>query len=62
MKRTTQRLLTVYELEALTKRKVSTWRKAISQKRVPVVRIGRSVRVPVEFIERMIEEGWSDPV
>ncbi len=62
MKRATQKLLTVFQLEELTGRKVSTWRKAISQRRIPVVRIGRSVRVPAEYVERMIEEGWRDPV
>ena len=62
MRRTSQKLLTVYELEEMTGRKVSTWRKAIAQRRIPVVRIGRSVRVPAEYLERLIEQGWRDPV
>ncbi len=62
MKRTTEKLLTVFELEQLTGRKVSTWRKAISEKRIPVVRLGRSVRVPIEAVQRMIDEGWRDPI
>jgi excisionase family DNA binding protein len=62
MKKISQKLLTVFELENLTGRKVSTWRKAIAERKVPVVRIGRSVRVPSEFVERLIEKGWRDAV
>ena len=62
MKKTTKKLLTVFELENLTGRKVSTWRKAIAERKIPVVRIGRSVRVPYEFVERLIENGWRDAV
>ncbi|MCB0384951.1 MAG: helix-turn-helix domain-containing protein [Bdellovibrionales bacterium] len=62
MQKTTQKLLTVFDLENLTGRKVSTWRKAIAQRKIPVVRIGRSVRVPYEAVQRLIEEGWRDAV
>ena len=61
--RTSSKLLTVNQAEDLTGRKASTWRKDILLKRVPYVRLGkRSVRIPREFIEKMIQEGWHDPV
>ncbi len=62
MERSTQRLLTLAECEARTGRKVSTWRKAIAQRRIPFVRLGRSVRIPQEVVEEMIQQGWQDPV
>ena len=62
MQKTTKRLLTLAECEARTGRKVATWRKAILRKEIPVVRLGRSVRIPEEFIEDLIKQGWSDPV
>ena len=55
-------LLTLKECEKLTKRKVATWRKAIAQREIPFVRIGRSVRIPQEVIDEMVTEGWRDPV
>jgi len=57
-----EQLLSVKEAAARTGRKVSTWRKDILNRRVPYVKIGRSVRIPLEFIERMIREGWRDPL
>lgn len=57
-----EQLLSVKEAAARTGRKVSTWRKDILKRRVPYVKIGRSVRIPAEFIERVIREGWRDPI
>ena len=62
MERSTQRLLTLSECEAQTGRKVSTWRKAIAQRRIPFVRLGRSVRIPQEVVDKLIQSGWHDPV
>jgi hypothetical protein len=56
------RLLTLFEAEAITKRKVATWRKDIRLRKVPYVRIGRQVRIPGEFIEQMIAKGWHEPL
>ena len=36
--------------------KVPTWRKWIAERRVTVVRLGRSVRIPIEEIERLLNE------
>ena len=61
--RATNKLLTVNQAEELTGRKASTWRKDILLKRIPYVRLGaRSVRIPREVIDHMIQEGWRDPV
>ena len=62
MQKTTQKLLSVFDLENLTGRKVSTWRKAIAERKIPVVRIGRSVRVPYEAVQKLIADGWCDAV
>jgi hypothetical protein len=58
MKIGSQRLLTLGEAEAMTGRKVSTWRKDILRRRIPVVKIGRSVRIPIEAIEDLIRQGY----
>lgn len=39
--------------------KESTIRKLIFTKRLPVVRIGRTVTIPEDFIEKMIRDGYS---
>ena len=62
MERVTKKLLTLTECEARTGRKVSTWRKAIARREIPFVHLGRSVRIPEEFIEEIIQKGWQDPV
>ena len=57
------RLLTVFEAEALTGRKASTWRRDILEKRIPVVRLGRrQVRIQLSVIQKMIREGFSPAV
>jgi excisionase family DNA binding protein len=57
-----ERLLTVKEAEDRTGRKASTWRRDILERRVPYVKIGRSVRIPVEFIEKLITDGWREAI
>lgn len=57
------KLLTVFEAEALTGRKASTWRRDILEKRIPVVRLGRrQVRIQLSVIQKMIREGFSPAV
>ena len=57
------RLVTLQEAEALTGRKVSTWRRDIFERRVPVVHLGRrSVRIQLSVIEGMIREGFRPAV
>ena len=59
--RSSERLLTVQQAEARTGRKAATWRRDILTKKIPYVKLGRSVRVPVEVIDRLIAEGWREP-
>lgn len=57
------RLLTVRECEALTGRKISTWRRDIFEKRIPIVRIGRrQVRIPLSAVQAMVAAGYSPAV
>lgn len=62
MERATKELMTVDEAYRLTKRSKAAWRADIRRRKVPVVRIGRSVRIPIEAIEKMIRAGWSDAI
>ena len=57
-----KKLLTLFEAEARTGRKVSTWRRDILQRRIPYVKIGRCVRIPAEVVDRLIAEGWREPL
>ncbi len=54
----TQKLLTLSEAEALTGRKVSTWRRDILHRKVSYVKLGRQVRIPLEVIHEMIRSGY----
>lgn len=57
------RLVSVAEAEALTGRKVSTWRRDIYERRIPVVHIGRrQVRIPLSAIQAMIKTGFRPAV
>ena len=55
-------LLTLFECEALTKRKVSTWRKDIRLRRVPHVRMGRQIRVQRSVVEQLMRDGFRPAV
>jgi hypothetical protein len=56
------RLLSLLECEDRTGRKVATWRKDILRRKIPFVRIGRQIRVPADFIEKLIADGYHDIV
>ena len=49
-------LRTCKEAEGRTAIKEVTWRKWIAEGRVSCVRLGRTVRIPDEEIERLIEQ------
>lgn len=51
------KLLRVRDAAEMTGHTEAAWRKWILLRKVPVVRIGRSVRVELSLIERMISEG-----
>jgi excisionase family DNA binding protein len=61
-RKVSQQLLTVVEAEARTGRKASTWRRDILERKIPYVKIGRSVRIPIEVVDKIIEQGWRDAV
>lgn len=55
----TARLLTAEECSELTGWKISTIRKKILRRELPYVKLGaRSVRIPIEAIENLIERGY----
>lgn len=61
--RSGDRLLTLQEAEALTGRKVSTWRRDIFERRIPVVHLGRrQVRIQLSVIQAMVKEGYRPAV
>jgi len=62
MQKASAQLLTVNEAAARTGRKVSTWRRDILLRRIPYVKLGRSVRIPVEVVDRLIRDGWRESV
>ena len=57
-----EKLLSVAEAEAMTGRKAATWRRDILRRRVAYVKLGRQVRIPLSEIERLIEQGWHEPI
>jgi hypothetical protein len=57
-----EKLLTVFEAEAMTGRKASTWRRDILKRKIRYVKIGRQVRIPIEVINEMIRDGNREPV
>jgi hypothetical protein len=53
------RLLTLKEAEAMTGRRVSTWRRDIFERRVPVIHLGRrQVRLQLSVIQAMVKAGY----
>ena len=62
MMKNSRELLTIPEAAMRTKRKPSTWRSDILLKKIPYVKIGRQVRIPVEVVDQMIRDGWRDPL
>jgi excisionase family DNA binding protein len=57
MEVTDVKLLRIDEAAEATGHRESTWRKWILLRRVPFVKIGRSVRIESSVLERMLAEG-----
>lgn len=51
------KLLKVGEAAKKTNLSIATWRAWILQKKVRVVRLGRSVRIPEDEVGRLVKEG-----
>ena len=62
MQKISERLLTVQQAELLTGRKAATWRRDILKRRIPYVKLGRQVRIPVEAIQELIRKGYRAPI
>ncbi len=56
------KLLSVREVADRLALKPSTIRRRILERRIAYVKIGRAVRIPSEAVDRLIEEGWREPV
>jgi excisionase family DNA binding protein len=55
------RMLSVAQLASTTGMSVAYWRKAVSRKELPVVRLGRSVRIREADAERFLAAGVHPP-
>jgi excisionase family DNA binding protein len=51
------RLVSIAELAVLTATCESTWRKKIAKGEVPVVRIGRSIRIAEHVVQEILARG-----
>lgn len=58
----TEKLLRAEEAADMLSLRVSTIRRMILERQVPTVKIGRSVRIPQEAIEKIITNGWRESV
>jgi len=58
MNKTSTRLVTVMEAAARLGLKEATIRRRILERRLPYVKVGRAVRVPIEAIEDLIATGY----
>lgn len=58
MGKETRRLLTIPEAAQCLALKEATIRRRILEKRIGYVKLGRSVRIPVEVVERLCKEGY----
>lgn len=53
-----EQLLSVFDAEALTGRRASTWRRDIRDRRVGSVKLGRLVRIPLSEVQRLVSHGY----
>ena len=60
--RASDRLLRVSEAAERLGLKESTIRRRILERKVAYVKSGRAVRIPTEVVDRLITEGWREPV
>ena len=56
------RLLTVAEVATRLGLTQATIRRRIFERRIAYCKVGRSVRIPQEIVEKIIAECWRDPV
>ena len=56
------RLLTVAEAAERLRKQPSTVRRMILERRIGYVKLGRSVRIPLEEVEGLIATGYRPPI
>ena len=56
------KLLTIREASERLRLQESTLRKWVLQKRIAYCKLGRAVRVPTTVVEKLIREGYREPV
>ena len=57
-----QRCYPIEQCAALGFWKEATWRKKVLRREVPYLKIGRSIRIPADFIEKLLRDGRRDPI
>ena len=62
MRISSERLLHVREAAKRLGLKEATIRRRILERRLPYVKLGRAVRIPVEAIDQIIENGYRHPI
>ena len=62
MTKRSDQLLPVCEVARRLGLKESTIRRRILERKLAYVKNGRAVRIPIEVVERLIIEGWREPV
>ena len=62
LKELAEMFYTVEEIARLTKSSRAKWRKKISRKEIPIVRIGRHVRIPQSYVSKMLADGYEEAV
>ena len=54
----TRQLVTPAEAATMLNQKESTIRRRILERRIDIVKVGKSVRIPIEAVEKLIQEGY----
>ena len=62
MVRMSKKLLPVPEAAERLGWKEATMRRKILERKIAYVKVGKSVRIPVEAIDLIIADGWREPV
>lgn len=57
-----EKLLRAEEVAELLGLRLPTIRRMILERKIPTIKIGRSVRIPREAVEKIIAQGWREPI
>ena len=56
-----EQLLSVEETAFRLGLKPTTIRRKLLERKIPAVKIGKAIRIPIEAVNRIINEGWREP-